>query len=78
MYIASYGLIVGTNYLVGFILLAVVYYKILKRIKRMRQRHGWCQGRGREEEKRGRGEEGGTEGKEGRCDTEKDTVFASL
>jgi len=40
MFIASYGLVVGTNYLVVFVLLVIIYYKILKRIKRMRIIHG--------------------------------------
>ena len=36
----SYGAVVGTNYLVVFVLLVIIYYKILKRIKRMRALHG--------------------------------------
>ena len=49
MLIASYGVVVGTNYLVVFVLLVIVYYKILKRIKRMRNLHserkgGWVGG----------------------------------
>lgn len=40
MLIASYGLVVGTNYLIVFVLLVAIYYKILKRIKRMRRQHG--------------------------------------
>ena len=36
MLIASYGLVVGTNYLVVFVLLVIIYWKILKRINRMR------------------------------------------
>ena len=35
-----YGVVVGTNYLVVFVLLVIIYYKILKRIKRMRALHG--------------------------------------
>ena len=36
----SYDVVVGTNYLVVFVLLVIIYYKILKRIKRMRALHG--------------------------------------
>ena len=39
MLIASYGVVVSTNYLVVFVLLMIIYYKILKRIKRMRNLH---------------------------------------
>ena len=57
MFIASYGVVVGTNYLVVFVLLVIIYYKILKRIKRMRNLHsegkgGWVGGRERREEMR--------------------------
>ena len=44
MLIASYGVVVGTNYLLVFVLLVIVYYKILKRIKRMRNLHSERQG----------------------------------
>ena len=37
---SSYGVVVGTNYLVVFVLLVIIYYKILKRIKRIRVLHG--------------------------------------
>ena len=55
MFIASYGMVVGTNYLVVFVLLVIIYYKILKRIKRMRNLHserkgGWVGGWDRGEE----------------------------
>ena len=36
----SYDVVVGTNYLVVFVLLVIIYYKILKRIKRIRVLHG--------------------------------------
>ena len=38
----AYGLGVGTNYLVVFVLLVIIYYKILKKIKRMRMKFGKC------------------------------------
>ena len=40
MYIASYAVIVVLNYLVGFILLSVVYWKILKLIKKVKRNFG--------------------------------------
>ena len=40
--VASYGVILGTNYLLVFILLVIIYWKILKYIKRMRIAHGGC------------------------------------
>ena len=51
----SYDVVVGTNYLVVFVLLVIIYYKILKRIKRMRNLHserkgGWVGGWDRGEE----------------------------
>ena len=51
MFIASYGLVVGTNYLVVFVLLVIIYYKILKRIKRMRIIHGKWKEKEKEKEK---------------------------
>ena len=51
MFIASYGLVVVTNYLVVFVLLVIIYYKILKRIKRMRIIHGKWKEKEKEKEK---------------------------
>ena len=58
MLIATYGMVVGTNYLLVFVLLVIVYYKILKRIKRMRNLHserkgGQVEGIEREEMREG-------------------------
>ena len=36
MLVASYGLVLVLNYLVGFVLLVAVYWKILKLIQRMK------------------------------------------
>ena len=41
-FIASYGIVVALHYIVGFILLVVIYVKILRRIKKMRKVHGMC------------------------------------
>lgn len=38
--IATYGFVLGTHYLVGFILLVVIYTKLLRRIKRIRNEFG--------------------------------------
>jgi hypothetical protein len=38
--IATYGLVLGTNYLVGFILLVVIYTKLLRYIKKLRAEFG--------------------------------------
>ena len=38
--IASYGVVLGTNYLVVFVLLMVIYYKILRHIRKMRVTNG--------------------------------------
>ena len=38
--IGSYGVVLGTNYLIVFVLLVVIYYKLLQHIKRMRQHYG--------------------------------------
>ena len=53
--VVTYGALLGTNYLVVFVLLVIIYYKILKRIKRMRNLHserkgGWVGGWDRGEE----------------------------
>ena len=42
MLLVAYGLGVGTNYLVVFVLLVIIYYKILKKIKRMRMKFCKC------------------------------------
>ena len=39
MLVGSYSVIVVGNYLVGFILLIVVYWKILRLIKKMKAQH---------------------------------------
>lgn len=38
--IATYGFVLGTNYLVGFILLIIIYTKLLRYIKKMRAEFG--------------------------------------
>lgn len=38
--IAAYGLVLGTNYMVGFILLIIIYTKLLRYIKKMRAEFG--------------------------------------
>lgn len=40
MLVASYGLVLVGSYLVGFVLLVIVYWKILKLIQRMRKSLG--------------------------------------
>ena len=35
-----YGALLGTNYLVVFVLLVIIYHKILKRIRILRKKHG--------------------------------------
>ena len=40
MFVGSYAVMVAVNYLVGFILLAIVYWKILKLIKKVKKKHG--------------------------------------
>ena len=42
MLLVTYGLGVGTNYLVVFVLLVIIYNKILKKIKKMRMKFGKC------------------------------------
>ncbi len=39
--IASYGVLVGVHYLVVFVLLVAIYYRILKYIKKMQLAMGW-------------------------------------
>ena len=38
--VASYGVVLGTNYFVVFVLLMVIYYKILRHIRKMRATNG--------------------------------------
>ena len=38
--LATYGMVVGTNYLVVFVLLVIIYRKILKKIRNMRVKYG--------------------------------------
>ena len=38
--LATYGLVLGTHYLVGFILLVVIYTKVLRFIRRIRRELG--------------------------------------
>ena len=40
IFIATYGLVLGTQYLVGFILLVIIYTKLLRYIKRIRNDFG--------------------------------------
>ena len=40
--LVTYGLGVGTNYLVVFVVLVIIYHKILKKINRMRMTLGKC------------------------------------
>ncbi len=40
MLVASYASVVGLHYLVGFILIIIIYWKILKRIKLIRNNRG--------------------------------------
>lgn len=38
--VASYAVILGTNYLVVFLLLVVIYWKTLRYIRTMKKAHG--------------------------------------
>ena len=38
--VVTYGALLGTNYLVVFVLLVIIYKNILKRIRTLRKKHG--------------------------------------
>jgi len=38
--VITYGTLMGTNYLVVFVLLVIIYIKVLQRIKVLRRRYG--------------------------------------
>lgn len=38
--VITYGTLIGTNYLVVFVLLVIIYIKVLQRIKVLRKRYG--------------------------------------
>ena len=45
--LGTYGMVLGTTYLVVFVLLVIIYRKILKKIRRMRGKYGECTHRAR-------------------------------